>query len=109
MKYIFLALILVSPLSYSANESTPRDRTIKELLFYENDVVVKISPAYENSQDCSSNATDRLQLGYSSETGQNEALVSALLAAAAASKKVGFGVGGCKGQYPEIYRVDLVF
>ncbi|MFL0802022.1 MAG: hypothetical protein K6L80_16365 [Agarilytica sp.] len=101
--------LFISSFSYSAGESISRNRAIKEVLVYEGTVVVKIDPVFENSQDCTSGSQKWLQLDYNSETGKNQGLLSTILAAAAASKKVGFGINGCTGQYPEIYRVDVVF
>lgn len=33
-------------------------------------------------------------------------MLSTILAAATSQSKVGFGIGGCAGQYARIYRVD---
>ncbi len=108
MKIAIILLFFISSFTYSASESISRNRSIQEVLVYETSVVVKIDPAFENSQECTSNSTRWLQLDYNSETGENQGMVTAILAAASASRKVGFGINGCTGQYPKVYRVDVV-
>ena len=103
-----LVMAAISGYSFSANEAIPKDRTIEEFIVYDNLVVIKFSPDFSNSQGCSSTSQSFLQLDYDDMTGKNKALFSTLLAAYMSSKKVGFGISGCAGQYPKIYRVDVI-
>ena len=110
MKNLFKASILFLAIcnsAFAANQSIPKDRIIEEMNVYGDLVVVKISPAFENSQDCSSGSNSWLQLNLSEDP--SGVLYSTLLAVSVSSKKVGFGIGGCNGQYPRIYRVDATF
>jgi|GEM_PF-5198411 len=110
MKFLKVILFLLcSPAVIAANQGIPTDRKITELTVYENMVVVKFSPNFENSQNCTHTSKEHFQLNFNSETGENMALLSTLLAAASASKSVGFAIGGCAGQYPKIYRVNVKY
>ncbi len=108
MKLIYALLALLLPISvYAANQTIPSDREIVEIVSYHDHTVIKFSPGFQDSQDCTSNATNTIQLDTADDpNGQMYALV---LAAAAASKNIGFGIGGCAGQYPRVYRVDVRF
>ncbi len=105
MKKLFAAAgLVVSTVGFCANETIPDDRVITHLKVYEDIAVVHISPGFTNSQNCSSQSATELQLPLNELT---TSLYSTLLAATLAKTDVGFGIGGCSGQYPEIYRVDL--
>jgi len=104
-----IVFLLCSQVAIAANQGVPTDRKITELIVYENLVVVKFSPSFENIQNCIHSTKEHFQLNFNSETGENTGLLSTLLAAAAASKQVGFAIGGCAGQYPSIYRVNVKY
>lgn len=104
-----IALLLMAPAAHAANENIPIDRAITELVVYDKAAVIRIAPGFVNNQNCPSGSSQLLQLAFDSETGVNTGLLSTLLAAASAGKTVGFGIGGCAGRYPSVYRVDVKY
>ncbi len=108
-KLILGSLIVFSTGAFSATEQIPKDRKIVSIQAYQNSILVHFTPSYTNSQGCTSGSKTTFQLPTSIEDGSGKNSYSLLLTAAAASKKVGFGIEDCAGQYPKIYRVDVDF
>jgi hypothetical protein len=74
-------------------------------------VVVYFSPGIPNLEGCTNTAGNALWIDFSYTTQPDgKTLYSSLLAAELAGKAVTFGVSGCgaSGQFPTIYRMDVV-
>ncbi|WNO10317.1 hypothetical protein [Teredinibacter sp. KSP-S5-2] len=103
--FLFSCLFFFSQVAFSVSQSVPSDRSVSLLVAYGDIVVVQFSPSFENTQNCSSSSQVTAQLDLNEDP--HKALYSTLLMAFASGKKVGFGIEGCSGQYPKIYRVDV--
>lgn len=103
-KLLFIALLFATSSAFGANETVPNDRIITDIQVYADLAVITFTPAFQNNQNCSSPSTSSIQLSLSDDP--NKLIFSTLLAAAASKSQVGFGIGGCAGQYPRVYRVD---
>ncbi len=103
---IFL-LLYVSVLN-AANEQITPDKTIVSVHTYNNFVFVNFHPNEANTQGCS-NADSNRRAAIDLTNGNGKELYSAVMAAAMASKKVGFGINGCSNGRPLIYRIDTIF
>jgi len=102
---IFIASLLASLNVLSANQTIPNDRTITNINVYTDLVVITFTPEFQNNQGCTSSSTNDVQLMLADDP--TKAMFSTILAAAASKSKIGFGIGGCAGQFPKIYRLDL--
>lgn len=108
MKYIFTLFILFSgSFAFSANESVPSDRKIRELVVYDDALIIRFSPEFTNTQGCTSTAKHTIQLDLADDP--DKYIYSTVLAAAASGKTIGFGIGDCAGQYPRVYRANVNF
>ncbi len=103
---LIVSLMAISTQSYAASEQVPADKTIIKLSVYENDVVVKFTPSFANTQGCPESAQDAFIIDMDNNLGKT--LYAAVLSSAQTGGTVGFGINGCKG-HPKIYRVDQVF
>lgn len=104
---VLIVSILLSAASYAENQTIPIDRKITEMVTYGELVLIKFTPEFVNSQGCSSTSKNIIQLDFSDDP--SKALYSSLLAAAASKADVGFAIGGCAGQFPKLYRVNMKF
>jgi len=90
--------------------------TVVQLSIYSNPaqsdgVIVYFTPGIPNLEGCSNTAGNALFIDFTVTTQPDgKTLYSSLLAAQLAGKTVTFGVSGCGagGQFPTIYRMDLV-
>ncbi|MCH9690663.1 MAG: hypothetical protein K0U59_01180 [Gammaproteobacteria bacterium] len=105
-KIIFIVSLFTSlnVLAASGSEIIPNDRTITNITVYADLVVIAFTPSFQNNQGCTSSSSNKLQLNLAEDS--NKALFSTLLTAAASKSKVGFGINGCAGQFPKLYRVE---
>lgn len=107
-KLIFIMAMLLSQSAYAVNDQMPPTRTITSISTYANMVIVRFTPEYENTQGCTSPNKTRLEFTFDSTKGKE--MYAAVLAAAAAKYRVGFGLSGCTGSgSPIAYRVDTYF
>ena len=94
--------------AYAASE-TITDRKITKITLYTeastiSDVLVHFSPAYTNTQNCGGeDYIVRIHI----DVAVFDAIYSSLLAASVAGKLVSFGINGCSGDNPLIYRVEI--
>ena len=100
-------LILVSLNAIAASETIPNDRSIVSLNVYKDLIVVKFFPRFQNSQGCSNSTTQVVQFYFADDP--TKSMFSSVLAAAASKSQIGFGISGCAGQYPKVYRVDTKY
>ncbi len=102
-----VTIYLFSTLAVAANDQVPKDRTITEISVYDYSIVVIFEPSFANTQGCVEGATNVGQIDITNAQGKE--LYAAVLSAAAAKLKVGFGLGGCYQNSPKIYRVDIKY
>ncbi|XOV80335.1 MAG: hypothetical protein ACFHVJ_05120 [Aestuariibacter sp.] len=107
MMRILLILGMLSCSAFAANETIPKDRIIKEISVYGDLAVISFTPSFDNSQNCSSGSKVSVQLNLNEDP--EGVLYSTILSAAVSGKNIGFGIGGCNGQYPRVYRVDTKY
>lgn len=103
---ITILLLLISTYTIAANDQVPIDREIVYLRVYENEVLVHFTPEFQNTQNCPETSKSMAVIDLANEKGKS--MYAAILSAAAAKKKVGFGLGLCKNS-PLIYRVDVAY
>ena len=109
IKY-FVAFSILLPIhaSYAANDQVSAVRSITLINAYDTFVFIHFSPSYTSTQGCTNSQSDQLVvIDTTNELGKN--IYSAALTAAAAQKKVGFGVAGCHIDRPKLYRIDVKF
>ena len=105
--FFLVSALLQTAVAIAANESIPANRKVTSLKVYQDDVLVYIAPSFVNSQNCSGAGQSTLQLKFSQDA--NKAMFNSIIAAAKTGSPIGFGIGGCNGGYPRIYRVDTPF
>lgn len=109
MKHILLVTALIFAVSSFASEQVSK-RKISKIQIYKTGVYVHLETPIQNADDCT-HAAAELVLGLNINDVLNERLYSAILAAEAAGREIGFGVTGCLtyGAFnvPSIYRVDF--
>jgi len=109
-KILLVALLGVFPSFYCFAESVqiPADRTIKTIHAYDTFIFIEFSPSFDANQGCTaSDQNVKVAIDTSNDLGRN--IYSAALSAAAAKKKVGFGITGCYSGRPKLYRIDVKF
>ena len=113
---IVLGLLVVLSQYTSASTQVPMDRTITQLITYDNLIVLRFDPPYPNDQNCLSAVQDRavaikLEPDGTGTYVKNNNLYASALAAYLSRRKVGFGInGGCanwSNGIPYIYRVEI--
>ncbi|WP_444908805.1 hypothetical protein [Microbulbifer sp. TRSA005] len=95
--------------AYAGNDQVPIDREIYRVKTYKGFAVVYFKPGFPNTQGCAHATQEQVILEFTDD-GSTKEMYSSILAAAAAKKKVGFGISGCTSEslgYPTIYRVDV--
>ena len=105
--FLLVSAFLQTAVAIAANESIPANRKVTSLKVYQDDVLVYIAPAFSNSQNCTGASGVTLQLRLSQDL--NKTMFNSIIAAAKTGSPIGFGIGGCNGGYPRIYRVDTPF
>ena len=112
-----LALLALGSLpGFAAASSQVNGITVTQLSIYSNrtqsdGVIVYFTPGISNLEGCSNVAGNALYIDFTITTQPDgKTLYSSLLAAQLAGKTVSFGVSGCGagGQFPTIYRMDVV-
>lgn len=109
LRYLVFCIAL-SPIHtiHAASDQVPTDRTISSIHAYDSFVFINFTPSFTSSQGCTHADSDRrVTIDTSGELGKN--IYSAALSAAAAQKKVGFGLAGCHTERPKVYRIDVNF
>lgn len=110
-KTLSLLLLLFSNAIYAGTDQVPIDRKITGIATYASFVIIHFLPEFENTQNCDITKKSSIVLDFKDNSSHKE-MYSSVLAAASASKEVGFGLGGCSAessQYPSVYRVDVGF
>jgi hypothetical protein len=112
IRKVLLALVMAAASApvLAAVDWMPIDRKIVTIFVYEEMVLVKVSPTFNNTQGCSKGGNDTVMIR-TVNNAENEKM-SALLAAASADRQVGLALSGCGGgnfDYPLIYRVAIEF
>ena len=105
--FLLVSAFLQTAVAIAANESIPANRKVTSLKVYQDDVLVYFTPAFSNSQNCTGASDVTLQLRLSQDL--NKTMFNSIIAAAKTGSPIGFGIGGCNGGYPHIYRVDTPF
>ena len=105
--YLLVALVLLCNQTF-ARENIPKNRAVAAISAYNTHILVKITPPFVDVQGCASTSGDILRIKYD-DPGKGKAMYAAVLAAAEADRTVGFGIDGCSGQYPKVYRVDVEY
>ena len=112
-----LAMLALGSLpGIAAASSQVNGVTVNQLSIYSNPthsdgVIVYFTPGIPNLEGCSNTAGNALYIDFTVTTQPDgKTLYSSLLAAQLAGKTVTFGVSGCGagGQFPTIYRIDVV-
>ena len=102
-----LLLAGLPTLASGGPDQVPTDRRVATIRSYEDRALVYFLPGFEDTQNCGTTGTTGAVIPFKSkEAAEMYALV---LTAAATDKRVGFGINGCEGPYPSIYRVDVQF
>lgn len=104
-RLLTFVLFFACSVAFAASDQIPKNRKITEIRAYKTSVMVRFSPSFPSTQGCSEGGNDWLFLSTNDDNGRM--LYSTILAAASANKNVGFGVSGCAGNKPSIYRVDI--
>ena len=104
---VLLTFISFASCVFAANETVP-DAKIKIINTYNDIAVIRFTPSYTDSQDCSYNATDRAVIRFSDGLGKE--MFATALSAAASKATIRLGINGCDSTgMPKIYRVDVVY
>ncbi|WP_444937005.1 hypothetical protein ACJJIW_07175 [Microbulbifer sp. JMSA004] len=109
-KSITALYLCLSSFAYGGNDQVSIDREIYLIRTYEDFAVIYFKPGFTNTQGCPTETEEQVILEFEDSTSKE--MYSALLSAATANKKVGFGISGCTIHslgYPTIYRVDVDF
>lgn len=72
---------------------------------YTTGAYIYFSPGIPNLEGCTNAAGNEVWIDFGQPEGKT--LYATVMAAYAAGQKVGFGVSGCAGQLPVVYRVDV--
>ena len=107
-KLILTALLVMTPLCANAAKSIDPNKSITRIGTYHTSAVIFFTPGQDNEQGCSDTRQDAVKIDLTTESGGK--MLSTVLTAAAANKKIGFGVDGClEGNLPKVYRVGVIF
>ena len=99
------ALILCA-ISVSARTQVPGDRTVTEIRQYTTNAIVYFSPSFADGEGCVNSGSGAAVVDWGTES-ERKSMLAAAYTAMATNANVGFGLEGCSGFFPSIYRFEV--